>query len=95
MKVISKVMWARVKGGTENTLLELPFKAVYNFRPGFMRPVKSQKNVRFIYRIFDTLSPLWYLVFPNWICRMNEVGLAMIHYISKGYPPNCIGSERH
>jgi uncharacterized protein YbjT (DUF2867 family) len=85
-----KVMWARVKGRTENALLKLPFKAVYNFRPGFMRPVKGQKNVRFIYRIFDTLSPLWYLVFPNWICRMNEVGLAMIHCVSKGYPQSVL-----
>lgn len=53
-----KVMWARVKGRTENALLKLPFKAVYNFRPGFMRPVKGQKNVRYIYRVFDVLSPL-------------------------------------
>ncbi|RXM38255.1 nucleoside-diphosphate sugar epimerase [Chryseobacterium sp. CH21] len=81
-----KVMWARVKGRTENALLKLPFKAVYNFRPGFMRPVKRQKNVRFIYRIFDAISPLWYLTFPNWICTMEEVGLAMIHCVSKGYP---------
>lgn len=81
-----KVMWARVKGRTENALLKLPFKAVYNFRPGFMKPVKGQKNIRFIYRIFDAISPLWYLTFPNWICRMEEVGLAMIHCVSKGYP---------
>jgi uncharacterized protein YbjT (DUF2867 family) len=81
-----KVVWARVKGRTENALLKLPFKAVYNFRPGFMRPVKEQKNVRFIYRIFDAISPLWYLTFPDWICKMEEVGLAMIHCVSKGYP---------
>lgn len=80
-----KVMWARVKGRTENALLKLPFKAVYNFRPGFMRPVKEQKNVRFIYRFFDVLSPVWYLLFPGWICKMEEVGLAMIHCVEKGY----------
>jgi uncharacterized protein YbjT (DUF2867 family) len=27
-------MWARVKGKTENDLAKLPFKKVYNFRPG-------------------------------------------------------------
>lgn len=81
-----KVMWARVKGRTENALLKLPFKAVYNFRPGFMKPVKGQKNVSLIYHIFDALSPLWYLAFPNWICRMEEVGLAMIHCVSEGNP---------
>ncbi|SMB99040.1 conserved hypothetical protein, partial [Hymenobacter roseosalivarius DSM 11622] len=30
-----KVMWARVKGQTENALLQLPFKQAYMFRPGF------------------------------------------------------------
>jgi uncharacterized protein YbjT (DUF2867 family) len=28
-----RVMWARVKGKTENTLLQMPFKAAYMFRP--------------------------------------------------------------
>ena len=50
-----------------------------------MRPVKGQKNVRFIYRVFDGLSPLWYLIVPGWICKMHEVGLAMVHCASKGY----------
>ena len=30
-----RMMWARVKGKTENDLMKLPFKQVYNFRPGF------------------------------------------------------------
>lgn len=85
-----KVMWARVKGRTENAILKLPFKAVYCFRPGFMRPLKSQQNVRFIYKVFDVLSPLWYLFFPNWICKMQEVGDAMINCVSKGYEKNIL-----
>jgi hypothetical protein len=28
------VMWARVKGKTENALLRMPFRASYMFRPG-------------------------------------------------------------
>ncbi|WP_420148528.1 NAD-dependent epimerase/dehydratase family protein [Spirosoma sp.] len=79
------VMWARVKGRTENALLKLPFKAVYNFRPGFMKPVKGQQNVRFIYRVFELFYPLWLLIFPNWACTMREVGLAMINCVAKGY----------
>lgn len=80
-----KVMWARVKGRTENALMKMPFKAVYNFRPGFMKPVKGQQNVRLIYRVFEALYPLWLLVLPDWACTMREVGLAMIHCVSKGY----------
>jgi len=33
-----KIMWARVKGKTENALLRLPFKATYMFRPGAIQP---------------------------------------------------------
>jgi nucleoside-diphosphate-sugar epimerase len=39
-----KLMWARVKGKTENDLNKLPFKTEYNFRPGVMLPFKGQKN---------------------------------------------------
>src|SRR5437868_7814509 len=41
-------MWARVKGKTENALLELPLKA-YMFRPGFIRPrpgTRDRKSTR-------------------------------------------------
>jgi uncharacterized protein YbjT (DUF2867 family) len=34
-----RVMWARVKGRTENALLHLGFKDAYMFRPGFIQPL--------------------------------------------------------
>ncbi|HEY6979254.1 MAG TPA: epimerase, partial [Chitinophagaceae bacterium] len=34
-------MWARVKGKTENDLMKLSFKSVYNFRPGILIPTKG------------------------------------------------------
>ena len=36
--------WARVKGKTENDLLNLSFKATFMFRPGFIKPTKGLKN---------------------------------------------------
>ena len=45
-----RVMWARVKGRTENDLVKLPFKAVYNFRPGGMLPFDGQKNWKAVYK---------------------------------------------
>ena len=80
-----KVMWARVKGRTENTLLTLPFKQVYNFLPGFMKPVKGQQNLLSFYRYLGFLTPLFMLVFPKWSCTLNEVALAMINCVSRGY----------
>jgi uncharacterized protein YbjT (DUF2867 family) len=37
-----RVMWARVKGKTENELLRLPFKAAYMFRPAFIQPMHGE-----------------------------------------------------
>ncbi|MEU7607397.1 epimerase [Streptomyces sp. NPDC041003] len=56
-----RLMWARVKGKTENDLLELPFRA-YMFRPGIVQPVrgvpsKSRIN-RTVYAITAPLIPL-------------------------------------
>ena len=43
-----RIMWARVKGRTENALMKLPFKAAYLFRPGFIRPIKGVGNAHAI-----------------------------------------------
>ena len=43
-------MWARVKGKTENDLMKLPFKRVYNFRPGYMQPTAGLKNTQPYYK---------------------------------------------
>src|SRR5665213_87637 len=57
----SRMMWARVKGKTENDLMKLPFKGEYNFRPGIMLPFPGQKNwkggYKFIGRIIKAASP--------------------------------------
>ncbi|MGE5498802.1 MAG: hypothetical protein ACM3Q2_12055 [Syntrophothermus sp.] len=81
-----KVMWARVKGKTENDLMRLPFKKAYNFRPGFMKPFPGQKNIKGILMPIVRLYPFLKLFFPNFVLTMQEVGLAMINSVLKGYP---------
>lgn len=80
-----KIMWARVKGKTENALLKLPFKRVYTFRPGFMKPTVGQKNVKGYYKVIAYLYPLFNLLFPNNVSTLHVVALAMINSILKGY----------
>lgn len=80
-----RIMWARVKGKTENALMRLPFKKVYNFRPGFMKPTPGQKNIKSFYKIISWLSPLLLMLFPNQSSTIREVGLAMINSVVKGY----------
>ena len=77
-----KVMWARVKGRTENALMKLNFKGQYNFRPAIMTGTKGQKNVKTIYKI---LGPLVAPFISAKTLKLSEVGRAMINAVSKGY----------
>ncbi len=85
-----KVMWARVKGRTENALMKLPFKGQYNFRPAIMTGSKGQKNVKTIYKI---LGPLMSPFFPAKTLKLSEVGKAMINAVSKGYPTQILEAD--
>ena len=79
-------MWARVKGKTENDVAKLPFKAVYLFRPGFINPIKGLKNAYPFANAFALFYPVWKVLFRNYVCRLEELGLAMIHAASDGAP---------
>jgi hypothetical protein len=81
-----RLMWARVKGKTENALMRLGFRKVYNFRPGFMKPTPGQKNIKPFYKVIGWFYPLLLVLFPNQVSTMREVGLAMINSVLKGYP---------
>jgi hypothetical protein len=80
-----KSMWARVKGKTENDLMKLPFKSVYNFRPGIMKPTKGLKNTLSFYKYLGWLIPVIKLFAPNSILSLKQVGQAMINAVTKGY----------
>ncbi len=80
-----RIMWARVKGKTENDLLKLPFKQAYMFRPGFIRPTKGLKNTYLFYRIINPLFPLFKVLFPKYITTLKDIGLAMINTVKVGY----------
>lgn len=86
----SKIMWARVKGKTENDLLKLPFKAVYNFRPGAMKPYQQQQNVRWF---FKPLIAIMSVVVPSKVLTLKQVGKAMVNAVIKGYGRNVLEVE--
>ncbi|HEY0977695.1 MAG TPA: NAD-dependent epimerase/dehydratase family protein [Flavobacteriales bacterium] len=82
-----RMMWARVKGRTENALARLGFKGQYNFRPGIMKPSPGQHNPKTYQRL---LVPLFAVLMPGSTCRMQEVGRAMINAVTQGYPKNIL-----
>jgi uncharacterized protein YbjT (DUF2867 family) len=79
-----KRMWARVKGRTENALMRLPFKGVYNFRPGLMTPKPGQKHLKTSYRIALVFAPLLKLFFRA--LTLSQVGRAMVRCVESGAP---------
>ncbi len=86
----SKQMWARVKGKTENDLMKLPFKAVYNLRPAFMKPTKGAKNVKGFYKVVDALFPFFRLFSKTYFLTLKEVGKGMINVTMNGYYKNTL-----
>lgn len=74
-----KLMWARIKGKTENDLMKLPFKAVYNFRPAFMKPAKGAKNIKGYYKVIGFMYPLLRKIAPKYFLTLQEVAKAMIY----------------
>ena len=82
-------MWARVKGQTENALLELPFKAVM-FRPGGIAPMHGVTSKTRLYRVIYALGgPFWsalHKMFPQAITTTEQVGLAMLRVAKEGAP---------
>jgi hypothetical protein len=85
-----RMMWARVKGKTENDLMKLPFKNVYAFRPGYMHPTRGLKNTLKAYRYISWLYPALKILFRNRVSTLKELGLAMIEVALKGYTKQVI-----
>jgi uncharacterized protein YbjT (DUF2867 family) len=65
------LMWARVKGKTENDLLKLPFKAAYMFRPAGIQPLHGiRSKTAWVQAIYVATAPLLSLlnrVAPNYM----------------------------
>lgn len=85
-----RIMWARVKGATENAILQLPFKAAYMFRPGGIQPMDGIKSKTRMYNVllvlFGWLFPILRKLFPRHVTTTRIVGRAMIKAGRDGAP---------
>jgi len=83
-----RVMWARVKGRTENALLALPIRGAYMVRPGFIQPMRGVRSGTPLYRVFyvvlGPLLPALRRMFPRQITTTVAVGRAMIALAAHG-----------
>ncbi len=74
-----KIMWARVKGKTENDLIKLSFKNTYMFRPGYIQPIKGLKNTYTVYKFVSPLYPVLKALAQKYAITLKELGQAMIN----------------
>jgi uncharacterized protein YbjT (DUF2867 family) len=92
-----RLMWARIKGKTENALLRMPFKAAYMFRPGVIQPMHGVRSrtaaYRILYSITAPLLPLLRVLFPNQILTTEDMGLAMLAAVRRGAPTRVLESR--
>jgi hypothetical protein len=86
-------MWARIKGKTENDLMQLPFKDAYMFRPGYIQPIKGMKNTYKIYKIVHPLYPVLKTLFPKHVIKLEELALSMIHVSMKVWETKILECE--
>ena len=80
-----KLMWQRVKGKTETDLMKLPFRQVYNFRPGIIKPTKGLKNTLSLYKWMGWMIPIIKTIAPKSMVSLKQIGDAMINVTLKGY----------
>ena len=77
-----RVMWARVKGRTENALLRMDFKAAYMFRIAAVLPAHGERSrttlYRLLYSALKPLTPLFRWAFPGYVLTTEDVGQAML-----------------
>jgi len=84
-----RVMWARVKGKTENAILALPLNG-YMFRPGLIRPLPGSRSKTRVYRMaYAVLVPIFPLLMrlvPKHLTTLENLSRAMIQAAAVGYP---------
>jgi len=86
----ARIRWARVKGKTENDLLKLPFHRVYNFRPGFIKPIAGLKRINPYYKYINWLFPIGRSLYSKGFCTLTELALAMINIVYLDEPSHSV-----
>ncbi|WP_336485925.1 NAD-dependent epimerase/dehydratase family protein [Methylobacterium nigriterrae] len=83
-----RVMWARVRGRTENDLFRLPFRRVYAVRPAGIRPLHGIRSrtpyVDRLYRVLGPVLPLIQRALPAYVTDTGELARAMLRLAKRG-----------
>ena len=83
-----RAMWSRVKGRTENAVLQL-FPNGYALRPGFIQPTYGATSKTRLYRaayaVLDPLYPVLNKLMPKYLTTTDRLGRAMLTAARTGF----------
>jgi len=91
-----RIMWARIKGKTENAILRLPFRAAWVFRPAVVRPAHGERSrttaYRVLYSLMKPILPVLQRLMPGYVVTTGEIGRAMLAVARRGAPKKVLES---
>jgi len=88
-----RAMWARVKGRTENAVIEI-LPNGYAFRPGIIQPTFGAKSstgwYNVVYAATAPLIPVLQRIAPKYVTTTDRLGRAMLRAARTGFPTRIV-----
>jgi uncharacterized protein YbjT (DUF2867 family) len=92
-----RIMWARVKGRTENAILNMGFKYAFMYRPGYIQPMKGIRSKTALYNSLYVVSaplyPLLNKIVPKHLTTTEKVGKSMINVSLRPFPDKYLSNS--
>ncbi len=92
-----RVMWARVKGRTENAIINMGFKNAFMYRPGYIQPMKGIRSKTALYNSLYLVAapfyPLLNKIMPKHLTTTEKIGKSMINVSLRPYPKRHLSSN--
>ncbi len=88
----SLVLFARIKGRTENALTSLARPKAWHFRPGYIHAINSPPK-KWFERLIEPLTPLFYRFLPSRIISTVELARAMLVVAKHGSPKTILEND--
>jgi uncharacterized protein YbjT (DUF2867 family) len=77
----TRILFGRIKGKTENALMQIPFKKLYIARPGAIIPVHKQNNLPFIMKLQYALVKAFAWVKPSMVITSVDLAKALLYIV--------------
>jgi uncharacterized protein YbjT (DUF2867 family) len=80
----SRFLFGRIKGRTENALMQMRFRKLYIARPEGILPVHKQKNLPFILKLQYRFVSVFKYITPSHVITSVDLAKALLYIIKNG-----------